>query len=420
MNYSKINYAIIDQLLISGSNFLISLILARLMTPADYGLYVFAFTLLVLSIGLLNNAVCNPLNVLGAAKKGDDKKAYIYNLFVMYLIVSAFLTIAFFIGFLSLTLTNHQKSGAIFGTVGIILFFYLGHEFFRNALLTSIQIGHVLIIDILSHGSRMVFIGASIYVDLTLTPGQVLIFFGLTSLTAALCGAWFLNFKFWADRTLFNRTIIIKTWDYAKWTLADWVPFILSGQLDVYLITFLLGSAATGTIGACRNLVAPLTIILLGFMSFALPYYSKFYSLHGELKLRRSLGRFFSLLIVGVIIYLFLIIIFSSQILHILFGKFERFSDLVKIISLGMLLNYLFKPIEVYFRVTQRPKKIFIARSIAALVSSLACYPFIKIWGIEGAAWYSVLSQALMCVGLFILRARQLYKSNNTYDGTLT
>jgi O-antigen/teichoic acid export membrane protein len=398
MNLRKLNYAVMDQVLISGTNFMISLILARAMVPAEYGFYIFAFTLMVLAVGLLNNAVTNPLNVLGAAIPLERKNTYIFNMFVMYLAVAGILCIAFLLTGFFLKWSTNPANGSIIMTVGLILFFYLGHEFFRNALLTSLKVGQVFLIDTLAYGLRICVIGSSISVGLGLSCKQVIWVYGLTSLLAAFHGAYLVRFS---TNELLDVTMLKETWAYAKWTLADWVPFILSSQLNVYIVTFVLTSAATGVMGACSNLIAPLSIVLMGFMNFALPYYSRLYANQGEAKLKRSLALLFGFLIGGVIVYLILINLFATKILHLLFGKFEQYNYLVMIISLGIFVNYLFKPAEVYLRVIRKPQYIFMARCLAAAVGAVCCYPLVKFMGLEGAAWNYMLAQSAMCLGLY-------------------
>jgi len=390
--------SLLDQFLISGTNFLLSLILARVMMPAEFGLYVFSFTLMVLAVGLLNYTVTNPMNVLGAATKPENKNQYFFNLFVVYLIVGFILGVIFVLIGFGLGFTNHRTTGVIICTVGLILLFYLGHEFFRNALLTSLKVRNALVIDCVAYGLRIVIIGAAIGLDYSFDCQQVLWLYGLTSLLAALLGARLLKFNY---RNKLDMIMLKETWDYAKWTLADWIPFILSSQLEIYMVTFILSSAETGVLGACRNLVAPLTVVLMGLMSFALPYNSRLYAEKGEAQMRRSLIIFFGVLIGGVLIYLLIINIFAKQLLYLLFGKFEQYDYVVLIISLGVFINYIFKPAEVYLRIIRKPKYIFLSRFMTAGLITLACYPMIKYMGLAGAAWYHVLAQIVMCLALY-------------------
>src|ERR1700682_33424 len=59
--------AILDQGLISGSNFLVGILLARWLSPAEYGAYAVAFSVLLLLLLVYQSAMLEPMTVFGAS-----------------------------------------------------------------------------------------------------------------------------------------------------------------------------------------------------------------------------------------------------------------------------------------------------------------------------------------------------------------
>ena len=69
-------WALADQGAQSATNFLTSLLLARLCAPRQFGAYVLASSALLAGSGLQGALVTGPMTVLGAGRDGDDWKSY--------------------------------------------------------------------------------------------------------------------------------------------------------------------------------------------------------------------------------------------------------------------------------------------------------------------------------------------------------
>ena len=61
---------------------------------------------------------------------------------------------------------------------------------------------------------------------------------GLSSLLGYLFGIFLCGIKINKNYLGLDREILKKIWGFSKWTLADWLPFILYGQLYIYIVTF--------------------------------------------------------------------------------------------------------------------------------------------------------------------------------------
>jgi len=198
----------------------------------------------------------------------------------------------------------------------------------------------------------------------------------------------------------FKKPVMIEIFDYGKWTLLDWLPFVLSGQLYVSIVTFVLGNEATGALGAIRNFVAPVSILLVSLMNYVLPYFSGIYAKKGDHAFKASLGSFFVIISLILLFYLTIINIFAEELLYLVYGKYSEFAFILLLLSFGIALNIFFKPFDIYIRVICKPKYIFLSRIGSAAVSLLLCYPLVFYYGLSGAALSYILSQAGMLVML--------------------
>ncbi len=69
-------WALADQGAQSATNFLTSLLLAKLCAPKQFGVYVLASSALLAGSGLQGALLTGPMTVLGAGRDGDDWKRY--------------------------------------------------------------------------------------------------------------------------------------------------------------------------------------------------------------------------------------------------------------------------------------------------------------------------------------------------------
>lgn len=400
MKIGNLNYAILDQWLISGTNFFLSIILARVLSPSEFGLYIFAFTTLVVTVGFMNSTITSPLSVLGAPVGKETWNKFLCVSLIMFFFVSIFLMIILFTSYFCLKESIYHLNASVLGAVGIIVLPYLGQEFVRRALLTRLKVRYAFLIDMITYLTRLLMVLLFVYLE-DIDCTTIIYIFGFTSLLGIIFGLYSSDLILKVQDFRIDYSILKEFWNYSKWTLAEWVPFVLSGQLYIFVVTFVLGNDANGILGACRNLIAPLSILLIGIMNFALPYYSNVNKASGENKLKRSLRGFFTVLLTCVLIYLVVVNFYAEQFLYFLFGKYSMYANVVFLYSVGIFFNFLFKPADMYLRVIIKPKLVFISRLITGVICVILCYPLVLYFGIEGAVYTYILSQVTMCIFLF-------------------
>ena len=406
MKLGNVNYAILDQCCISGSNFFISLILARALAPEEFGLYVFAISILTFCVGLMNSIVSTPISVFGSSAGSAEWKNIVTSSGALYF--GTLLTIL--IGLISvaqyLKTTDYYVNGNTIGVISWIVAFFLSHELIRRILIARLQIAKALFLDIVAYSLRIgLIVIMAFFVGLQCK--SILYLIGITSAIGAAFGITSSVGTFKLKSEIDNATLG-KIWGYGKWTLADWVPFVISGQLYIYIVAFLLGNSANGMLGACRNLIAPVSILMVGIMNFALPFFSKIYRDSGHEEFLRLLKKCSYLIIGLVVFYLSIISLNSENLLQFLFGKYGENSFLVSLFSIGVFFNFVFKPADIYLKVILKPRAVFQSRIFAATVSGVLCYPLVNIYGMTGAVLCYVSSQVTMCLFMYIFSGRYM------------
>src|ERR1039458_3007017 len=87
----KGSLALLDQGLISGSNFLVGILLARWLVPEQYGAYALAFSIFLFASGFHNALLLEPISVFGPASYGKCLPAYVGKLLRLHFVLAFFL-----------------------------------------------------------------------------------------------------------------------------------------------------------------------------------------------------------------------------------------------------------------------------------------------------------------------------------------
>lgn len=405
------HYAILDQLVVSGSNFLSSVCLARLLGTNQYGLYIFGFTTLVVIQGLASSCLFSSTSVLCSAQKDGIWGHYIGIHALMLLALISLVSSGMLLSSFLLENGEFAENGKILVVLGGICLPFLGHEFGRVVLFTQLESRFVFIGDCIAYGGRGVALITAAMFGVS-QAWQLIILLGVTSFAGVVWFCWVLQRSPMKITFTLEKTIIKDIFSYSRWSFAEWIPFMLSSQLYIYVVTFVIGNEATGVLAACRNLTMPVIVLLVGVMNYALPFFSRYIEEHSLTSVGGKLRQYAGVLFVSVAVYLLLICYFRHELLYLLFGKYEDYSALVLVYAASVMLNVVFNPAEIYFRATRRPKFLFYARLISALASASLCYPIIVKFGIYGAVYTHLIAQLVMGSGLyfFILWQRKLSK----------
>jgi len=90
--------ALIDQGLASGANFLITVLLARQMIPAEFGVFVLTYSILLFIKSLQMALITQPMSVLGVPLEGREVQKYFSSLTIGQLILGVYFVMILLVG----------------------------------------------------------------------------------------------------------------------------------------------------------------------------------------------------------------------------------------------------------------------------------------------------------------------------------
>lgn len=389
-----------DQGIISISNFLAALILARAVVPTEFGVYAVGFLLLHLLRALQDGLIVQPLNAFGAVMSNDDFRLYATGNGVFQFILSGGSAAAAAGAGWILTALGNDTAGPTLFTMWFVFLTWPIQEFIRRSFYTRGVITKALSNTLLSNFVRMSILAVWAFQG-QLTGRGGLDAIGWGSLAAIGLGIWQAR-DYWTTRKVSLIPIWKKNWGFGKWVLggsvANW------GAVEVYpiLAAGLISFAAAGAYRALQNLVAPVHVLLRAIDTFLTPRAAWLYQREGYQGLGRALRLIYLISGLPILGLLVLVSVFPKPILNLFYGEtYLPYSGGTFLMALFYALWYAYWPLQAAFKALRLTRPIFLANLGAILCMFTIGVWAIQQWGIYGAIAGQALNALIVGVGLW-------------------
>ena len=401
--------AIVDYGLISGSNFILGVMLARWLAPTEYGAYALAFSIFVL-VGFLYQALLlEPLSVFsGTTFRGNTRG---------YLKVTLWIHWA-----LSLVMCLLLAGAAVIARVA-------GHSPLLSIALAGMTLATPFLL-IHSLGRRSFYLelapGRAAFASIfycVLVIGGVFLFFSLgwlSSFTAFLLMGFGALISGIVMVVQLNRLLGPATWDptlretwakhwkYGRWALGTCVVGWIPNYVYVPLVSSFSGMAAAGELRALSNLAAPVlqTYAALGLLF--LPYAARVQHEGGRSAASSLTGRLAALFVAGSVAYWAIILPLKYPLFHFLYaGKYAESIYLIPLFALETTIWSASLGPAIMLRAMDAADSLFVANIIASGVALVFGIPATRFFGLKGVIWSMIAANSVYVVAAFVLHARK-------------
>ena len=407
----KAGIASIDQTLLSGLNFLISIVLIKTVSKPEYGYYSIFFPI-TLFMGSIQNAVINtPLAVLLITKRGDEKRKYAGALFFgQYLLLFPLAFIGIIGGIITWYFNLLEFSvSAIIVAISLASIGILCREFLRAYFFANETPNTVLIIDLL-YFALITTLGFLAYTFFQL---DVAVIFFLIGLSSFLTGIFFINRNKWNFSHREIKSSYSENWKYGKWSLIGVTVTHIQTYSYLYLLAILVSSVAVADVSAARLLLMPLILAQAGWKKVILPHGSK-------LREKNRLPRLFKEQVIVSLAYMVIVtsfvfvLIFLEPVLLkiILSNKYANSFDYIFYWGAIFSMGFISLNANLGLQVLKKFEVISKVNSFTMLVTVLLAYFLIYSNGIKGGLIALLIGQTISAIILwnFYTRATFLKK----------
>ena len=393
----KGSWAVMDQALFAGSNFLVGLLLARWLAPAAYGAFSTAYTVFLLLATLHNALWIDPMTVYGS---GRFRTGYIE--------------------YQRILLKDHWRLGAaIFGAflavgIGFLTFGQdsLGRSFLGLAAASPL----ILFLWLARRGAyvamepRLATFGGALYLALYFGFAIALMNLGWLNETSALVamglaswisGQWILSRyrRHAVPARLETSPAEVRSlhWGYGRWALLtalfSWAP----ANLLFLLLPFFETLENIGGLRAILTIFQPPIQVNSALAALLVTMYTSLETLSAKRKLTLAAGAALGAITA---VYCVLILVFGKTVVPFLLGsQYEGYLDMfITPLATLALLTVPIGALTSYFKALEQPQVITRVMFLSAVMGAALSVAVLPLAGAVGAAWVMTATYAAITI----------------------
>jgi O-antigen/teichoic acid export membrane protein len=407
---TKGGLAILDQGLISGSNFLIGILLARWLIPAQYGAFSLAFSVFLLLSYVYQSLLSEPQGVFSGSAYSKCLRGYLKALLSIQVVVTVF-GLVLLGGSAAVVYAMGKAEGLPGALAGVaiaspcILFFWLlRRAYYMNLAPARAAVGAFIYCVLVTGG---LFVA---YKKALVSPFSAYLLMAIGALGTGFFLLSQVNKALPPDSAQGPTTAQAwhKHWEYGRWALAvsvvTWIPYYMYYPL----VSAFSGMAQAGQLRALMNLSLPMEQSYTALSILFLPYAARICREKGVSSSGPLVRRITLLFVVGALAYWAVLIPFKSVVFHVLYGgKYMEVAPLIPYVALGTTLwSAAFGP-AILLRAIESPDSIFYARVVASVLSLVIGVPATRSFGLWGVvASIIVANFAAFLISMYILQRK--------------
>jgi O-antigen/teichoic acid export membrane protein len=269
----KGGFAILDQGLFAGTNFLANILLARWLDPAQYGAFTVAFSSFLLLTTFHTAILTEPMVVFGAGKYGNQFPQYLGLLISGHWWMTAGIAFLLALAALGLWYTgpddlSHALLGLSLASPLILLMWLVRRAFYVRDQPQWAAAGGVLYLILMLAGMY------ALYLQQWLSEATALVMMGIA---AAVVSFWLVTLlrpqRSSPGSSLKAGTVIGDHWGYGKWASSAAVLAWVSSNIFYLILPVWVGLEGSAALRAVVNLTMPLMQVDMAISALFIPFF---------------------------------------------------------------------------------------------------------------------------------------------------
>jgi len=404
---AKGGLAILDQGLISGSNFAISIALARWLAPGQYGAFSLAFSVFLLLSYVYQSLLSEPQGVFSGSAYSQCLRGYLKALLGIQAMVTIFgivllggsAAVVYFMG--KADGLPGALAGVAIASPCILFFWLLRRAYYMNLAPARAAVGALIYCSLVAGGLLLA------YKETLVSPFSAYLMMAIGALGAGFYLLSQVNKALPPDAVKAPTAgqAWHKHWEYGRWALAvsvvTWIPYYMYYPL----VSAFNGMAQAGQLRALMNLSLPMEQSYTALSILFLPYAARVCREKGIGASGPLVRRITLLFVVGAVAYWAVLIPFKGFVFHVLYGgRYTEVAHFIPYVALGTTMwAAAFGP-AILLRAIESPDSIFYARVVASVLSLVVGVPATRwfgLWGVVGSI--IVANFAAFLISMYIL-----------------
>lgn len=342
-------WSLLDQALVSGSNFLTGIVLARTLGIEDFGIYVVAQMYLLYANTFQSSLVATPMmTAVPSARDRVTQNEMLsgflgLTLLVMLTTVIGVQLLTRLLGFVS----PHLGVSGLYLPLAAAMVAFQIQDWSRRGLLVNSNNRPVFFFDTIAYGGQLIALVCS-SMQSQMRPERALWVMAVTFSTSALLTLYYV--KIWPNASSL-KSVVLAHWRAGRDLFATWQLQWVASQGVILLGTGMVGPQAAGAIRAAQNLLGPITVISQ-WMDNVIPVRAAVrFRDWGLAALVSYLGRIAWIGILCLSIFTSVMVFADEYLVSVLYGEsFRPFAILVVFQALYYLFMHGYRVISYFYR----------------------------------------------------------------------
>jgi len=366
--HQRVNWALADQSVVSGSNFITGILLARFLGPEAFGLFVLLQSVILYVNSFQGALIFQPMMSAAPQLPEATRHPYLQGVFALQLMLT--------FGLAAITMILALFADALFGFAGLhpsivlalvaaLLGFQL-QDWQRRYYFVQENVRGAFFIDIISYGGQaLLLLVASLSNHLSVASAFWII--SVTAFSGFIIG--FSNHRL-PPLFIHARSVLSDGWRAGRDYLAAW-QFQLVGSQGVFMVgAGVVGTQAVGGVRATQNIVGPINILFQAMENLVPIAAARHYSNEGLAGLCRFLWRITLLGTLCLLPVLLMLSLFARPLVHALYGEqYLAFVSLVYWQAACVFIQFYQRQTFFFLRTVKATSVVMRAGIVMAIVS---------------------------------------------------
>ena len=382
---------LIDQMINSGGNFIIAILLARLLGVDGFGYYSIALIIGMFAVQLSQAIIISPAQTIAPKLPNDKINSYCRATMYIAILLAIFSGIVSIVGsfVVDIALSTFDRLAFSVAIVGVQLHFWAR----KTSYILEDRVA-ALFGSIVRYTIQFIFVGLLFYIDGDDMIAIQVLGLGISSLLGAVTS----TLKWWYIDS-FRYSIIDlakKHWGIGKWLIGTEAFNWLGSNLIYVFAGALVGITSIGALRAAQNIIGVAGIVVQILDNVVPVSSARYYAVGG---ISRLSSYMFSIsipvLFIGLIICS-IVAIFSNEIMWIVYGsEYMMYGNVLFILAISFMFALGAYFLKVVFRAVEFIRPIFYSQIAVTVFVLISSKYLIENYEIAGAALGLLYSQVI-------------------------
>jgi O-antigen/teichoic acid export membrane protein len=312
-------HSLLDQGVVSATNFLTGVIIARACSKDELGLYMLGFSLFLFLVDLQTSLIATPYMIYAPRLQGSARALYMGSTLIHQLVLCFFTMLGLVVGAVVVTHGVGPKGlGQVLWAMVAVVWAIMLREYARRVFFASLKAKQALIFD--SCIAIAQISGLILMAHLHLLSASRAYW-----ISGCACGLAFMGWL-WSQRSFYQLRIndaivgFKKNWTFGRWALGSGFIWTISMNFYPWLLAAFYGTASAGVLAACLGTVALGNPAVLGVQNFLGPKIAHVYALEGATGLRRFVFRASIAFAVPIMLFCVVMMMRGGPVVALLYG----------------------------------------------------------------------------------------------------